>query len=258
MDIDFVENDRDLYAVMLRAKDDELKLLATIISQKMSSSIDDRCRSPLAITSEIQLMGGNSVVNLFRGHGVGYKEIVLDVAEKIGVDKNILSRTGNSVSSMEMEIIETLFARFQEKLDESDRENLSRKLAGTSKNTRYILLAQALLPHLLKEFDLQGVVELALIIAASRAVVAWVPVVGWLSAGVGTLLEFLHDLLEHQSFFKRRHGLKRSRVEPETRTMGRRNMHRPEIFALAGRGLGILHRLDHRSRILQKSFFGKR
>ena len=189
MDIDFMENDRDLYAVLLRAKDDELKLLATIISQKMSSSIDDRCRSPLAITSEIQLMGGNSVVNLFRGHGVGYKEIVLDVAEKIGVDKNILSRTGNSVSSMEMEIIETLFARFQEKLDESDRENLSRKLAGTSKNTRYILLAQALLPHLLKEFDLQGVVELALIIAASRAVVAWVPVVGWLSAGVGTLLE---------------------------------------------------------------------
>jgi len=146
IDFNFLENDRDLFEILLQAKDDELQLLAKIISQKMSSNIDDTCRSPLAIASEIQLMGGNSIVNLFRGHGVGYKEIVLDVAEKVGVEENILSRTGNSVSSMELEIIEALFAKLQEKLNESDREHLSEKLAGTSKNTRYILLAQALLP----------------------------------------------------------------------------------------------------------------
>ena len=189
MDIEFVENDGDLYPILGWAKDDELHLLTTILSQKVSSRIDEGCRSPLAIISEIQLMGGNSVVNLFRGHGVGYQEIVLDVAEKIGVDKHILSRTGNSVASMEMEIVELLFARVAEKLPESARENLASKLAGASENTRYILLAQAVLPALLREFDLQGVVELAFIIAASRAVAAWVPVVGWLSAGVGALLE---------------------------------------------------------------------
>jgi uncharacterized protein YaaW (UPF0174 family) len=189
MDIGFIENDPDLYQILLRAKDDELQLLAKIISQKASSSIDDSCRSPLAIASEIQLMGGNSVANLFRGHGVGYKEIVLDVAEKIGVDKNILSRTGNSVPYMETEIIETLFTKFEPEMNESDRENLYSKLERASTDTRYILIAQALLPHLLREFNLQGVVELALIIAASRAVVAWVPVVGWLSAGVGAVLE---------------------------------------------------------------------
>jgi uncharacterized protein YaaW (UPF0174 family) len=188
-DLDFVENDQDLYPILLRAKDDELQLLATIISQKVSSSIDDGCRSPLAIASEIQLMGGNSVVNLFRGHGVGYKEIVLDVAEKMGVDKNILSRTGNSVASMEAEIIEKLFIKFAQEMNESDREHLSSKLERASTNTRYMLIARAILPHLLREFNLQGVVELALIIAASRAVVGWVPVVGWLSAGVGALLE---------------------------------------------------------------------
>jgi uncharacterized protein YaaW (UPF0174 family) len=189
IDIGFVENDHDLYQILLCSKDDELQLLAKIISQKVSSNIEDSCRSPLAIASEIQLMGGNSIVNLFRGHGVSYKEIVLDVAEKIGVDKNILSRTGNSVSYMETEIIQTLFTKFEQEMNESDRESLYSKLERASTNTRYILIAQALLPHLLREFNLQGVVELALIIAASRAVVAWVPVVGWLSAGVGAVLE---------------------------------------------------------------------
>ena len=189
IDHDFVENDRDLYPLLARAKDDELKLLATLISQKMSSSIEDGCRSPLAIASEIQLMGGNSLVNGFRGHGVCYKEIVLDVAETIGVDPQILSRTGHSVASMENEIIEKLFAKFEEQMNVSDREHLSRQLARASKEARTILLAHALLPPLLREFNLQGVVELAFILAASRAVVAWVPVVGWLSAGVGTLLE---------------------------------------------------------------------
>ena len=189
IDIAFVENDHDLYQILLCAKDDELQLLAKIISQKASSNIDDSCRSPLAIASEIQLMGGNSIVNLFRGHGVGYKEIVLDVAEKIGVDKNILSRTGNSVSYMETEIIETLFTKFEQEMNEADRENLYSKLERASTDTRYILIAQAVLPYLLREFNLQGVVELALIIAASRAVVAWVPVVGWLSVGVGAVLE---------------------------------------------------------------------
>ncbi len=83
MDSGFVENDGDLYPILAWAKGDELHLLATILSQKVSSRIDEGCRSPLAITSEIQRMGGNSVVNLFRGHGVGYQEIVLDAAEKI-------------------------------------------------------------------------------------------------------------------------------------------------------------------------------
>lgn len=186
---DFVENDHDLYPLLARAKDDELRLLATLISQKMSSSINDGCRSPLAIASEIQLMGGNSLVNWLRGHGVCYKEIVLDVAETIGVDPQILSRRGNSVASMENEIIEKLFARFEEKMNVLEREDLSKQLASASPEARAIVLAQTLLPHLLREFNLQGVVELALILAASRAVVAWVPVVGWLSAGVGTLLE---------------------------------------------------------------------
>lgn len=189
IDRDFVENDLDLYPLLARAKDDELRLLATLISQKMSSSINDGCRSPLAIASEIQLMGGNSLVNWLRGHGVCYKEIVLDVAETIGVDPQILSRRGNSVASMENEIIEKLFARFEEKMNVLEREDLSKKLASASPEARAIVLAQTLLPHLLREFNLQGVVELALILAASRAVVAWVPVVGWLSAGVGTLLE---------------------------------------------------------------------
>ncbi len=189
IDRDFVENDHDLYPLLTWAKDDELRLLATLISQKISSSIDDGCRSPLAIASEIQLMGGNSLVNGFRGHGVCYKEIVLDVAETIGVDPQILSRRGNSVASMENEIIEKLFARFEEKMNALEREDLSKPLASASQEARSILLAQTLLPHLLKEFNVQGVVELALILAASRAAVAWVPVVGWLSAGVGTLLE---------------------------------------------------------------------
>ncbi len=83
MDSGFVENDGDLYPILAWAKGDELHLLATILSQKVSSRIDEGCRSPLAIASEIQRMGGNSVVNLFRGHGVGYQEIVLDAAEKI-------------------------------------------------------------------------------------------------------------------------------------------------------------------------------
>ena len=237
IDIDFVENDRDLYPILSRAKDDELKLLATVIGQKMSSNIDDGCRSPLAITSEIQLMGGNSVANLFRGHGVAYKEIVLDVAENIGVNKYVLSRKGNSVASMEIEIIERLFARFEEKMNEPDRENLSRKLETVSGNARHILLARTLLPHLLKEFDLQGAVELALIIVASRAVTAWVPVVGWLSAGVGTLLELSSTAYSVTIPCVVMIGLIRAKIREEEDYLNVTvHSHRP----LAGEGLGMM------------------
>lgn len=60
-----------------------------------------------AIAAEIQLFGGDTVVNLFRQKGVPYEEILKDVAKKIEVDfqKSI------STSELEEKILRNLFGK---------------------------------------------------------------------------------------------------------------------------------------------------
>ena len=62
----------------------------------------------MAIAAELQLYGGDTVVNLFRQKGVPYKEILQDVANKIGADFHKKSATTEQI---EEKVLRKLFNR---------------------------------------------------------------------------------------------------------------------------------------------------
>nr|WP_279052069.1 DUF3944 domain-containing protein [Acinetobacter tandoii] len=61
-----------------------------------------------AIAAEIQLFGGDTVVNLIRGKGVVYRELLEDVARKTGVD---FHKHTSDINILEEKLLRTLFGR---------------------------------------------------------------------------------------------------------------------------------------------------
>jgi len=115
--IDFARDDRDLYPLLQQATDEEKAFLAEIIASKYSSGItkDERC--PLKLTMELQSMGGDSVMNLFRRRGVQYRQIVVDVASKVAVENDSL----DDLMKTEEKIAEKVITDYKNKLSDSER-----------------------------------------------------------------------------------------------------------------------------------------
>jgi uncharacterized protein YaaW (UPF0174 family) len=89
---------------------------AKLVAARASSRIDANTRTLIA--HELTRFGGNSLINLFRGgDGVGYEEIVTDVAKHLKINRTGLNR----VSELEGAIIEQLAAQSLEKMDETQR-----------------------------------------------------------------------------------------------------------------------------------------
>jgi len=75
------------------------------------------------IAEEIQTFGGNSFVNIFRGSGVQYKEILCDVCDKMKVNYNKNSETRVIEQNLLMKILEDAMAEMsEEELKEISQE----------------------------------------------------------------------------------------------------------------------------------------
>jgi len=61
-----------------------------------------------AIAAEIQLFGGDTVVNFVRGKGIVYREVLEDVAKKTGVD---FHKGTSNINLIEEKLLLTLFGR---------------------------------------------------------------------------------------------------------------------------------------------------
>lgn len=126
--------DRDLDPVLEHGDPDDLAVLAdyitdngagrlsldsdvckTLHSARVDRNFGDAERS--LISKEIRLFGGNAIINLFRGDGVTYAEVVRDVASHIDVT---FSRT-TAVSEIEERMLKHMLSRALEKMSESDR-----------------------------------------------------------------------------------------------------------------------------------------
>ncbi|QEL66532.1 hypothetical protein OTERR_30560 [Oryzomicrobium terrae] len=79
------------------------------------------------IAGELQLFGGDSLVNFFRGHGVPYKEILCDVCDFLGVKVN----KNNSAYDIENAALSKIFAKSWEYLTPEHRSEMADAL-GTS------------------------------------------------------------------------------------------------------------------------------
>ncbi|MCC1668706.1 hypothetical protein KSI78_24150, partial [Salmonella enterica subsp. enterica serovar Indiana] len=84
-EVRFAEEDVELFPALVQARPEELKFLAELMAQKRSASIDADVREPLKLAIELQRMGGDSFMNIARGHGVSYRQIAEDVAQRLGI-----------------------------------------------------------------------------------------------------------------------------------------------------------------------------
>src|SRR4051812_44466602 len=86
MAYEFARTDRDLFNVVSSATADETALLVQMLRRAASCWVGKSCNDPSRIADEIQRLGGNSIANRLRGHGVRYIEIARDVGHAVGAD----------------------------------------------------------------------------------------------------------------------------------------------------------------------------
>lgn len=120
--------DADLQ-ILEECSNEELGILVELLqkeakaSEELSYSPEYRSYYPnhkrywKRIAQEIQLFGGNSIVNMMRGTGVLYKEICHDVASKL----QISNKAEDTVETLELEILLRLFEDAIIKMSEEER-----------------------------------------------------------------------------------------------------------------------------------------
>ncbi len=130
-EVRFAEEDVDLYPVLLQARAPELQFLAELMAAKRSATIAADVRDPLQLAIELQRMGGDSFMNLARGHGVSYRQLAQDVALRVGIkfDQPIDSV---SLVSLEERVAETLIEQYKDKLSLADRQVFEAELRAAA------------------------------------------------------------------------------------------------------------------------------
>ena len=130
-DVRFAEADGDLYPALVQARPEELKFLAELMAQKRSAAIDASVREPLKLAIELQRMGGDSFMNLARGHGVGYRQIAEDVAQRLGI-KFDQPLEHVALAEIEGQVAETLIEQYKDKLSRADRQAFEAELKAAA------------------------------------------------------------------------------------------------------------------------------
>ncbi len=188
MSIVFTRQDRNLYDVLNQATEDELLLLSKIIGEKFSSDIDTNCTDPFKIARELQLMGGHSAANLWRGHGVSYWELAKDAADKVGADTD----NAEDIDDIEWALLETLVEKALEKMSADDRQSFFEEIGKNAPGKAftltdilkpgvtvgpsiYLAVANVSMPHILRTLGLSAAANFM----GGRVATAAIPVVGW-------------------------------------------------------------------------------
>lgn len=127
--------DPELFSVLENASQDDLEILVDIITDSGEGrvSLDDEVLKQLVsaknsgkfkdkhlhmIAGEIQLFGGNSIINMFRGKGVGYREIICDVADHL--DANYSEQ--QDIALIESAILMKVLEKSLEKMSEEEKK----------------------------------------------------------------------------------------------------------------------------------------
>ncbi|MPQ83751.1 DUF726 domain-containing protein [Pseudomonas sp. MAFF 730085] len=130
-EVRFAEEDAELFPVLLQARPEELKFLAELIAQKRSASIDAAVREPLKLAIALQRMGGDSFMNLSRGHGVSYRQIAEAVAQRLGI-KFKAPLESVSLADIEAQVAEKLITQYKDKLSHADRQAFDAELKAAA------------------------------------------------------------------------------------------------------------------------------
>ncbi len=184
----FTKQDKSLYDILTQATKDELLLLSKIIGEKLTSDIDTNCTDPFEIARELQLMGGHSAANLWRGHGVTYWELAKDAADKVGANTD----DAEEIDDIEWALLETVVEKALEKMSTEDRQSFFEEIrknapdkaftikdilkqGGTVGPAVYVAVANVSMPYILRTLGLSAAAGFI----GGRAAAAVIPVVGW-------------------------------------------------------------------------------
>ena len=77
-----------------------------------------------SIINELQAFGGNTFANIFRGHGVAYRTILIDVCKKMKVSFN----RNSSVEIIENCLLQHILLKTMEEMSDEDMRNLMSEL----------------------------------------------------------------------------------------------------------------------------------
>lgn len=112
-------------------KDGEKRLTETLsISEEYKKYGQDYQKYYERIAEELQLFGANTIVSMFRGGGVYYREILSDVCDKLKVNYNKNSDINLIETHFLNKILETSF----ENMDNQQKEELKKELAEVGIN----------------------------------------------------------------------------------------------------------------------------
>lgn len=124
--------DSELMSVLEESSQDDLNILVDIITDSGDGrvSLDDEVMKSLTtykkagkkyqqehlrmIAGEIQQFGGNSIINLFRGKGVAYREIAEDVADHLKVNYSGNQDIAQIESAILMKVVEKSLEQMSE------------------------------------------------------------------------------------------------------------------------------------------------
>ena len=171
-----------MQSVLRKMSKEKLKALATIVTIHDPNDSDDGFNDLTkggmikAITKELSSAGGHTVVNIFRGGGVPYKEIVRDVANHISLDlpEKI------SVPEAETQIIQQYLKQVLAKLNDKQRGELAAFLEKVAADEGKSFAKEGGVLIALTAAKLSG---FSLYLAASTAV-------GAITGGLGIALPF--------------------------------------------------------------------
>lgn len=136
-----IQSDEALVQLLLNADKGDIDLLIDYITNtgKFGISISDSVKTVLQdakchdvpdeetlrlLVRELQHFGGNTFVNLFRRNGVGYNEIVDDVASHL----KIKAPTSTTVEEKEALIIDCVFTSSWKKMSDDERSQILRDM----------------------------------------------------------------------------------------------------------------------------------
>ena len=144
--------DRDL-EVLKYADNEMLKFLVTYLTKDENGSVrlteelldnenfkksnGDFKQVWKEIAAELQYFGGDTFANLFRGSGVLYREILIDVCKKIKVEFNDSQKT----IDIEQNLLSKLFEKAWSEMSQQEKDDIKNKLGIDSTLTGGALLA---------------------------------------------------------------------------------------------------------------------
>ena len=147
------------------------------------------------VIDELQRYGGNTIANLWRGHGVTYREILEDVCKKLSVNYN----KNNSTELLEQYLLQKFLIMSVDKMTEEDAKHLGENLTKDALKQQigmmkagspvFIRLITMLIVNLAKSWGLKQAAVLAARFAGSRAFAILTGPIGWALTGIWTAFD---------------------------------------------------------------------